>query len=286
MLKRKMNIQRIWGPLSAVLAMGTILLGISFVTVSIAPANSHGDDANTDFDSRKAARISEIGQEAFIHSRFVEWLEKYRLASDAEKRKLEAEGARLAAERRRVMAKMIADNPSRALDLAVMPFERQGLPQKVLTQLEDFVEGEADYAIRVTGRIKKIPDPIKEGAFREEVWEETTVLFEVDGKSYSPYFYGKRANVITTSGMPFYGVSLDGKLAVHESPLRILRSDEDVSVYTQHRQKKHLCPICNKESSDKVVGVAGRTIHYFDQPSHANQFREELWKKDNRLIVP
>src|SRR5262245_29292424 len=74
--------------------------------------------------------------------RFREWSSRYAQATDAAaKARLESEGDALVKARREAMARLIEEDPQRALQEA-MPFaERQQLPPSIASQLEQVVSG-------------------------------------------------------------------------------------------------------------------------------------------------
>src|ERR1043166_5733009 len=78
-------------------------------------------------------------------AQFQEWANRYVLASDSEKKRLEAEGVALAQTRRRAMADLIQTNPKHALELAVPYSVRESLPAPVTTLLEEAVNTRANY---------------------------------------------------------------------------------------------------------------------------------------------
>lgn len=276
-------------------SLTAFLLGLALcVDTSIATAAAPADGAPKDDrnivyrtgpDGRVVATVPANVPDSPAFARFAAWLEKYSQATAEQKPALEAEGVKLATERRKFMAEMIPRDPKRALELAIMPAQRKDLPEGVLGQLEEFVEGDANYAITMAETIVEMPDPEQEGALRKMLRITRTVNFEVRGKAYRPYFYGKRGSVVSMQKMPFYGVSIDKNLAVSESPLRILASGEVLPSYAYTTQNGVTCPICEKESSRGVIGISGGTIYYFDSLDHADEFRIELWGKDNKTVV-
>ena len=108
----------------------------------------------------------------------------------------------------------------------------------------------------------------------------------MDGQDYEAYVYGERFRQQTRQGVPVWGVALDGKLAVAESPARVLGAVETQDVIAAGRLVKDpVCGITGKPvelASQAKTGVQpaatgtlvelGAKIMSFCRPAHATHF--------------
>lgn len=155
------------------------------------------------------------GDDAFAS--FTDWTERYLNAgSRAVRDALVEEGAALAAERRRVLKEMIRVDPEGALGKAVPWAVRQELPAAVLAELEQRVSGSGDLDVYAL-----TPKP-------NDVVPEQSVfhLFESGGERFEAFVYGERLADRTRQGISAHGIAIDGLLAMHENPLRVLDAGE------------------------------------------------------------
>ncbi|MEQ2009602.1 MAG: immunoglobulin domain-containing protein [Limisphaerales bacterium] len=140
--------------------------------------------------------------------KFRAWQSLHRTA--AEKSTVEAQGVALAQVRRAAMAKWIERDPEFALAQALRPDARRDLPAAVLAELETRVDGRGNYFLMVRCGSQVRAD---QQYVRQAQIGETT---------YAAFVYGRRYNQMTKYDVPLHGVALDGKLALHESPVRQL----------------------------------------------------------------
>jgi hypothetical protein len=139
--------------------------------------------------------------------------------------------------------------------------------------------------LSVSADIVDFPVPNKPGETKKMVRQALTVLFKVGQQNYRPHFYGKRGALISMDNLPFYGIAVGQELAVHESSLRLLEKGESVPLYAYPAKSLTACPICKKDASKGLIGIAGATVYYFDEIAHVDQFREKLWQADNKTVV-
>ncbi len=149
---------------------------------------------------------------------FREWTLAY-LGSDTalDHALLEFEGVALAHARRGEMFDLIASDPELALALTIPAAMRTLLPASVDALLETRVAGRGDYEILMAVQ------PL--GSRRPEA-RINRVSFE--GRSFDAYVYGRRSRQTSQEGASLHGIALDGRMAVHESPLRVLEPGEVV----------------------------------------------------------
>lgn len=147
---------------------------------------------------------------------FRDWTRRYLgAASPGTRAALESEGVALATARRATMLDLIRTGPAQALADTVPMAVRQQLPAGVLAQLEQRVSGQGEVAL---GGI--LPAP---GAQRVAPTSRRALIGEA---SFTAFTYGRRASQLTKLDTSLHGIALDGQLALHESPLRVLDPGE------------------------------------------------------------
>ena len=147
---------------------------------------------------------------------FRDWAEKFRAAGVTMRSALTAEGVALARARRPVMLDLIKTDPQLALAFTVPSAVHQELPAAVLAELETRVAGRGDLMQIATTLAAGEPLPAA----------GTRRVAEVGGVAYTVYVYGRREEQLTKEGASLHGIALDGQLALHESPLRVLEPGE------------------------------------------------------------
>jgi len=123
------------------------------------------------------------------------------------------EGERLAWKRREAMIELIQTDPAGALALAV-PFDwRETLPPKVTRFFEQQVDGRGDFNVAVATEF-------------EHGQSEVFRSVHLGASNYQAFVYGRRLTQSCQKAIPLHGIALDGKLALHADPLRVLARDE------------------------------------------------------------
>ena len=165
---------------------------------------------------------------------FNAWTERW-LAADADgKKTLLAEGVTLAQGRRLALATLIKKDPRAALAATVPLAVRAQLPPEIAALLEERVAGQGQLAVLgvLGARGQTVPEPVYRTA-------------TVNEKEYRAYTYGRREAQTTRQDISIIGVAVDNAIAVSESPLRVLETNETpapgVTVST-------ICPISGLES--------------------------------------
>ena len=130
---------------------------------------------------------------------------------------LELEGIALARARRTEMAALIESDPELALALTVPAVVRASLPSSVEGLLEERVSGRGDYEILMA--VQPLGSRRAEAEFRRVT---------VGARSFDAFVYGRRSRQSSQEGASLHGIALDGRMAVHESPLRVLEAGEVV----------------------------------------------------------
>ena len=126
----------------------------------------------------------------------------------------EAEGVALAKARRTAMKRWIELDPEFALAQAVGPDARRSLPAAVQAELERWIEGAGGLEVMV-----RCGPNVKAS-------EQLTRNVRVQGEDFQAYVYGRRLAQTTKYDLPIHGVAVDGKLALHSSPVRQLEPGE------------------------------------------------------------
>lgn len=204
---------------------------------------------------------------------FSKWTERYLKATPAERTAMEDEGIQLAEARRPAFKEMIRENPREAIATAVPMVVRQKLPQRILSLLEERVNGVG--ALRVyRGRALTGEPVVKRVAEMKD-----------DGKFYSAHVYGRRAEIVTwTPGASLNGVAIDHDLAVTPEPFRVLEIGE---IPNPAKPMSFVCPVSGKRAATEeetkepvgedivVVESATETLPFCDG-SHITIYRDTL----------
>ncbi len=152
-------------------------------------------------------------------ARFQDWAARLERATPAQRSALEAEGIALAKDRRGKMSDLIEADPRRALELAVPDAIRELLSPIVLAELETRVQGTGDILVRAT--------TLPEGVEPNGPAVDRTV--SIDGQDYRAFVYGERLAQPTFFGVPLHGIALDSRLALAESPVRLVAASAAAS---------------------------------------------------------
>ena len=200
-------------------------------------------------------------------ARFAEWTRRYLAANPAERQSLEAEGIRLAQERRLSLRTLIQSDPARALALAVPLGVRRALPGSIASLLEDRLTGRG--SLDVFGALA---EPGKEN--------EVTPTFRkatLDGQEYDAFVYGRRLGEPTRRDIPLNGIAVDQAFAINESPVRLLEPEEVSDLGA--RPSEPVCSISGNSWTSAQTPVAaevGGEPTFLCAPAHALQLNEKL----------
>ena len=187
-----------------------------------------------------------------------------------------ARGVALAKARRAALAQLIVEDPERAIAEAVSPVVRQQLPSEILAQLEDRVSMRANYDVLAT-----LP-PEGGGSMRMPAIRRS--VLSSDGTFYQAYVYGTRLSQPTATNLPLNGIALDGKLAVAESPVRVMAPGEKIAASTPVVE---VCPVSGEtvpaaHSGEVPPGGSaieiGGTVHFLCSGGHIIEVQEGLSK--------
>jgi hypothetical protein len=215
---------------------------------------------------------------AHVLREFNDWRRRYAAASSAAARAaLTAEGVALAESRREWMREVITLDPELALRLALSRAERVQLPTEVASRLEEPVNGRGDFFAIAT-----LPD--------EAVDEFRAVRREavIKGQVYEAFVYGRRARLGTSFGIGLHGVAIDGRLALSDSPLRVLEPGESPSA---DRTVMEMCAISGipsgrgqtKANDEPVVAAdTGDRIYYLCTAGHIAALETNLYAVENQ----
>lgn len=150
-------------------------------------------------------------------AKFQDWTKRYQSASsEAERASLETEGVQLAETRREQLRDLITNNPERALELSVPFVVARDLPRSVQQLLEERVSARG--SLEVFGAV---PQPGKAQSFTPTFRHAT-----VGEQRYDAFVYGRRLGQGTRANIALNGIAIGDRLALNESPLRLLDSAE------------------------------------------------------------
>lgn len=179
-------------------------------------------------------------------AQFQEWVARYQRADSTEKAALEEEGVQLATVRREALREMIADDPERALALAVPVGVERAMPAAVQSLLEKRVSGKG--SLDVFGALPE--------AGREHEVTPTFRKATVAGRTFDAFVYGRRLGEPTRQSVALNGVSIDSRFAVNENPVRLLEPEEAASRLPS--------------ASDEVCSVSGNPATVNETPVAAD----------------
>ncbi len=204
------------------------------------------------------AQQSQEGRSALANSpaleEFRQWVEQFKLGGTVAAS--EQTGRELAAKRRAVMARLVREDPRSAVELAVPARVRQKLPEGIQREVEQEVSGYGDYLVLISDEA----DP-QTGEFVRSRTERKVVL---GGKTYHASVYGRKLGMTTKLNIPLRGVVVGDRVALAESPVRVLDADEQGAAPAG-------------QGIDAEVG--GRVMH-FETREQLDRFEEELKKRE------
>ena len=126
----------------------------------------------------------------------------------------------------------------------------------------------------------------------QRVVEPVFKTANVNGKTYRAYTYGRRDRQQTKVNISVQGVALDGALAVHETPLRVLDVGEIAPIGTA---VENICPISGRRTviprSAEVRGAfntaaptavqVANTVYQLCHTEHIAAFEEQLIARED-----
>ena len=142
---------------------------------------------------------------------FEQWKARYLSAEQTVRARLEAEGVRLAEQRREGFRGLLLNDPERAIELAVTPVEREVLPASVTRHLEQWRDGVGTLHVVAGVGAEDAPPAL-----------ERFVTFNGLDEVLRAGVFGARLNSATRENVRLHGVSLDGAIALTDRRLRRL----------------------------------------------------------------
>lgn len=205
------------------------------------------------------------------HERFFRWTEQLLIDSGrANEKDFVEDGRRLAQARRDALAALIEVDPKRALEMAVSWQWRQQLPPEIAVLLEQRVSGRGTYSV-----FGAVPlDGASE--FVGSIFRYVTL----DSESYRAFVYGRRLHQISQPELVFHGIAVNGALAVHEDPVRVLEAEEAAAVLGNSPDDKD--PVCSVSglpamSLGQTTTVAyGERIFELCRQAHVSELNRRL----------
>lgn len=176
---------------------------------------------------------------------FREWTRSYLQATAGEERiRLQLEGVELARARRVEMRMLIERDPERALATTVPASVRRALPSVIVAELETRVAGTGDYALMCMS-----PTPGPRGF-------ESIRRFAMMGReSYVAHGYGRRDAQLSKERTSLHGIVLDGHMAVHENPLRVLEAGDTPDRAVEMRDPMTFAPVATDAEDEAALLV-------------------------------
>jgi hypothetical protein len=160
-------------------------------------------------------------------------------------------GLRLARERKVLMSGLIESDPQRAIDLALPQYLAHALPPAVAEQVENHINARGDLMVAIADSLKPSVAP------------QTLRNTVIGGKNYRAFVYGKRLQQSSKLDIPMHGIALGDAMAVHESPVQILKPDEIAALdpQTAFANVKGQCPMTGKGVSARNVVQSGGSYY-------------------------
>ena len=153
---------------------------------------------------------------------FAEWARQYLATTPEARGAMRAEGVALARVRREVMAQLIRKDPREAIANTPPVIVRQQLPQAVQDLLEERVSDRGDVyrVMGIAGPDDKRVIPTVEQA-------------HVGSRVFQAHRYGDRALTPWLKDVSLHGITLDGHLAILDSPVRKMEEGETAAETTK-----------------------------------------------------
>jgi|GEM_PF-3682677 len=198
---------------------------------------------------------------------FHAWVERYAAADAQGRAAMAGEGFQLATQRRAAFAKMMRENPARAIELAVPISVRRALPPDIQMQLEIPVDARGDIehyaATPAAGRTRPVASE----------WHEV----RVGARHLRAYVTDERRDQPSRYGVPVHGYELDREIVVRPTAGRLLEPMEVVEARALQGGSV-LCPTSQRDTQangdESGVSVAGDP-HLFCSAAHAALELEE-----------
>jgi hypothetical protein len=199
---------------------------------------------------------------------FDTWLTDYVAASEAKRSELEAQGVKLALARKAVMSHLIETDPEQALKQAMSVVQKRSLPQSVREHIEEDISSEGQLVTLIATE------------FGPQSNATVSRQATIGNKTYEAFTYGRLNDVrLDNKTIPLNGIALDRKLAVNESPLRLVEPGEFEPAVLAAARTQSRCSVCSKSAKDNDDAVAvlkGSKIVYVCQGVHMLAYGDEL----------
>jgi len=208
-----------------------------------------------------------------VFARFSDWAGRYAAQSDGA---LLQEGLRLAQDRRDVLKELIRKDPRTALEHA-LPFAlRRGLPKEVFSLLEIRLDGRGDLDVIAVG----VPGGSGPSAPRID----RTV--RLGSERFEVFVYGRRTGQRSRKALPVHGIALDGLMALHESPVRILEKDEPMDPSWVLANPKGGCPVSGRIALAPLQVQTGDQVVQVCEPAHVVGVAAPLIAAEDAWVPP
>lgn len=170
------------------------------------------------------------------------------------------EGIQLASDRQSAFLNLIKSDPALAISFTIPNAVRRLLPSAVAEKLENRIHGIGDFSVTVPCAL---PAPVHVHAHALPIRSAALA-----NRLYTAHTYGRRTTQATKQGLFIHGVALGHELALHESPLRLVESDE--LPQTTADENKHA------RSPSLIVEALGRRWVLANGSESLTQFEQRL----------
>ncbi|MFN3407976.1 MAG: autotransporter-associated beta strand repeat-containing protein [Limisphaerales bacterium] len=203
---------------------------------------------------------------------FREWTDRYAAADASARKALILEGEHLARQRRAEFARLMHDDPARALALAVPETVRRTLPPTVLAQLETPVDARGD--IEHFAALPAPGESVPPNTYEVQLGEERLRAFVTAERADQPSRYQ----------VPVHGYRLDQNFVVRPTAGRLLEPVE-VAEARAAADGPAICPTSKQDTQqngEEAAIIAGSQIRFFCATGHAaSQLAEDSEAEQN-----
>ncbi|MEI6232080.1 MAG: MBG domain-containing protein [Planctomycetota bacterium] len=214
-----------------------------------------------------SARTTTVADVPFVQ--FSRWADTYIASSESERPALIERGVILAEARRVAMAELIRANPSDAIVRALPDTVAAELPEPVRKRTEKWVSGKGQ--LELLGALPAPDRPMNSGTRFESIQRIVTV----NGASYNAYTSGQRLDLSRPTPIRVQGLVLDGIMALHNSPIRLLSPGEEIRLGLPLAPNGDRCLVSGLKTRNYAVDIGGQ-VQYICTHSHLTDLEQQL----------
>ena len=205
----------------------------------------------------------------------------------------ELEGLRLAKARRDEMARLIRENPAKAIANRVNPDTREVLPESIRGELEQPLHGRGRFDALSISRLAKSShvsdvaaqyhglDPrLAKRSDEKRLVQSTVQELTHNGRAYTAHTYGALRGLTSREDLLFNGIALDGHVALDESPVRLMgKTSKANALATGEVEDEGQDPITGETvnlAKGGYLAEAGGSYYVLSRKEHASKLGVRL----------